>query len=966
MSAKEPGLAAASCYSEDENDKDEEVTEAQEQKSQRSSSDESDESEPELSLASRVRRKVSFADAFGLDLVSVKEFDSRVGTGSEGLEQLLGRETIEGEEFYLLCIFNIPASDEELHFHLHRNKLELESIELLPGSTTIRGIIRVLNLSYHKTIYVHTTFDSWQSSFDILAEFVPGSSDGETDRFSFQLNLEPPFGAAGVRVEFCLCYESSVGTFWASNGGMNYVLFCHQREGRALKGKSEAKEKETEENNYKGKKSCLKAVRKSSTEGKSTVESSDLSEPESLKSEESEKEKAQHKTKSPARCSQEESGKLLAARRSRRRATRLSCMQDYFSHRESESQLDHLKDRKRIKDGLKVVLPAPEHIQVMIQDTSPILDDHQIHLLSLDWGKCTPFSQTHDPKVSNGTRPSVAEQQTKDESTESSDDAWEAFLKGSDSSDNHANCSDKECLTCIAKSNVLQPLNTKYDTLNSLSEWSATEDTKEFPLAGGTGSPQCIRLDVTLDSNPAELLQVFNPNHVTEVLGYEYTKRTGHIFVTDTLQESELPRIQWRAEEPCVSKASHDGHTSGIMSFREDGSLPLANPGETARTSVPANSHAGDEVLLEKCATSPGTEEEVNGDTSQVVRDPLIFKGIRDKPLTNRPNEKEGSFEEQHADKGKEMVRTEEHIEDKYKKTTQTKIKMSWREYPEDAAVVLEGRRPEENEEFTQLKEGNSEIWTLTGASVMCDKEESPTWTEICKSGAVEAQAEDDAVFDEPLQGGPFELSMSQKQEIIGSVALDENTFDRKCENDLKTKVEGQQAESICEKDSEADMESHQPQRSSDTYQHTRLLMLSVTSQTSKPFGHFSWTESVTEGENMFFPALYKGFDVEKTFRQRATQESQDQLVGAKSPVESSRPTTLSVGSMLNWLLLWWVKFCSFSHISGALRYTVLVIIFIATYLHDLPVCLAIYVLSVCWWCRQSLKKRASTADSVD
>lgn len=261
MSAKEPGLAAASGYSEDENDQEQEATESQEQKSNRTSSDESDESELELSLGFRVCRKVSFADAFGLDLVSVKEFDSRAGTGSDGLQQLLGKETKDGEEFYLLCIFSVPASDEELHFQVHQNKLILESIELLPGSSTIRGIIRVLNLSYHKTIYVHTTFDNWQSSFDILAEYVPGSSDKETDRFSFQLILKPPFGANGMRLEFCLCYEFSGGTFWANNGGMNYVLFCHQREGRTLKRKSEDKEKETEENDYKGKKSCLKAVR---------------------------------------------------------------------------------------------------------------------------------------------------------------------------------------------------------------------------------------------------------------------------------------------------------------------------------------------------------------------------------------------------------------------------------------------------------------------------------------------------------------------------------------------------------------------------------------------------------------------------------------------------------------------------------------------------------------------------------
>lgn len=251
ISVEEPGPAMASCYtelptlSEWKPDEDEEEPKSP----QRSSSDESEESEPEPPLASVGRRRVSFADAFGLDLVSVKEFDNR-------LERAEGR---EGDEFYLSCIFSVPASDEELALRLHQNKLELESIELLPGSTTIRGTVRVLNLSYHKAVYVRTTLDGWQSHFDQLAEYVPGSSDGETDRFSFQLTLMPPFPPDGVRVEFCLCYESSTGIFWANNGAMNYVLFCHQRGGQALKEKEGGKERDFEENNQKGKKSCLKA-----------------------------------------------------------------------------------------------------------------------------------------------------------------------------------------------------------------------------------------------------------------------------------------------------------------------------------------------------------------------------------------------------------------------------------------------------------------------------------------------------------------------------------------------------------------------------------------------------------------------------------------------------------------------------------------------------------------------------------
>lgn len=249
ISVKEPGPTMASCYTEPYALS--ACTRDEDENPQRSSSDESEESEPEPPLASAVRRRVSFADAFGLDLVSVKEFDNRLETAE-------GR---DGDEYHLSCIFSVPASDEELVLRLQQNKLELESIEILPGSTTIRGTVRVLNLSYHKLVYVRVTLDGWQSHFDQLAEYVPGSSDGETDRFSFTLNLMPPFPSNGAKVEFCFCYESSTGHFWANNGGMNYVLFCHQRGVKTLKVKEDETERETEESNQKGKKSCLKAMK---------------------------------------------------------------------------------------------------------------------------------------------------------------------------------------------------------------------------------------------------------------------------------------------------------------------------------------------------------------------------------------------------------------------------------------------------------------------------------------------------------------------------------------------------------------------------------------------------------------------------------------------------------------------------------------------------------------------------------
>lgn len=216
--------------------------------------EETDEDKPEL--PSVIRRKVSFADAFGLNLVSVKEFDNAVTESNVSLPP--EREVTRSlEEFSMSCLFTLPSSPEELDQRLQTQMVELESIELLPGTTTIRGIIRVVNLCYGKSVYVRMSLDRWTSYFDLLAEYVPGSSDRKTDRFTFKYNLFPPFESEGTRVEICLRYDTPVGTFWANNKEMNYVLFCHKK-GHANEHGPQVQE---EGSGYKSKRSCLRASR---------------------------------------------------------------------------------------------------------------------------------------------------------------------------------------------------------------------------------------------------------------------------------------------------------------------------------------------------------------------------------------------------------------------------------------------------------------------------------------------------------------------------------------------------------------------------------------------------------------------------------------------------------------------------------------------------------------------------------
>ncbi|NWZ16317.1 PPR3A phosphatase, partial [Agelaius phoeniceus] len=185
--------------------------------------------EEEADTPTNISRKVSFADAFGFDLVSVKEFDIWEFPNT-GQENYVEDEVFPQDEYFFSQQFTLPASQEELLQKVREQKVVLESVVLLPGITCMNGIIRVLNVSFEKQVYVRMTLNNWLSYYDILAEFMPNSCGSETDQFCFKISVVPPFQKDGVKVEFCIRYETSVGTFWANNDDKNYTLICHKKE----------------------------------------------------------------------------------------------------------------------------------------------------------------------------------------------------------------------------------------------------------------------------------------------------------------------------------------------------------------------------------------------------------------------------------------------------------------------------------------------------------------------------------------------------------------------------------------------------------------------------------------------------------------------------------------------------------------------------------------------------------------
>ncbi|NWV97134.1 PPR3A phosphatase, partial [Machaerirhynchus nigripectus] len=185
--------------------------------------------EEEADTPTNISRKVSFADAFGFDLVSVKEFDIWEFPNT-GQENDIEDEVFPQDEYFFSQQFTLPASQDELLQKVREQKVTLESVVLLPGVTCMSGVIRVLNVSFEKQVYVRMTLNNWLSYYDILAEFMPNSCGGETDQFCFKISVVPPFQKDGVKVEFCIRYETSAGIFWANNDDKNYTLICHKKE----------------------------------------------------------------------------------------------------------------------------------------------------------------------------------------------------------------------------------------------------------------------------------------------------------------------------------------------------------------------------------------------------------------------------------------------------------------------------------------------------------------------------------------------------------------------------------------------------------------------------------------------------------------------------------------------------------------------------------------------------------------
>lgn len=203
------------------------------------------------------KKIVRFADALGLDLALVRTFLDEVPNVPQSAFSDLSDVSVDDElsmlrttpqsgsyiritrrdpatnssvttfvnsPRILVASFTQPGNLPDFLDKVKRQKVCLETACMMDESR-LRGVIRVLNIDFHKSVLIRFTVDEWRTQSDQLATYVSNSCDGLSDRFSFTLagahSMQP-----GQRLIFALCYRVAGQEIWDSNQGKNYVFQC--------------------------------------------------------------------------------------------------------------------------------------------------------------------------------------------------------------------------------------------------------------------------------------------------------------------------------------------------------------------------------------------------------------------------------------------------------------------------------------------------------------------------------------------------------------------------------------------------------------------------------------------------------------------------------------------------------------------------------------------------------------------
>ena len=195
-----------------------------------SSSDEEDEAPAKLQRSKSLgpplspKKSVRFADTHGLALAQVfniRDTDRESSpVNSHRVNERRGRMV---KSLSLTC--SQPASAEGFLEKVRCNCVCLENVAI--RGMCVMGTVRVTNLSYEKRVSLRWTTNNWTTCEESEATYVTGSSDGESDRFAFELKV-PERVEAGQKIQFAVRYRPAGDKeYWDNNDCKNYSLECY-------------------------------------------------------------------------------------------------------------------------------------------------------------------------------------------------------------------------------------------------------------------------------------------------------------------------------------------------------------------------------------------------------------------------------------------------------------------------------------------------------------------------------------------------------------------------------------------------------------------------------------------------------------------------------------------------------------------------------------------------------------------
>lgn len=167
-------------------------------------------------------KQVSFADLKGKVLTQVKEIP-KLSQFEQSIEEdfkptippvsTLQRVVTKNEWYY---------AKQDCMERLRSNKVSLQEVFL--ERDAIKGKIRVVNISYEKSVMVRWSKDSWKNSANIPAKYSEerGNTNHASDCFVFYLPCN-----SGC-IEFAIQYTVDGRVYWDNNDGKNYQLRISQ------------------------------------------------------------------------------------------------------------------------------------------------------------------------------------------------------------------------------------------------------------------------------------------------------------------------------------------------------------------------------------------------------------------------------------------------------------------------------------------------------------------------------------------------------------------------------------------------------------------------------------------------------------------------------------------------------------------------------------------------------------------